>query len=366
MTDRAIARAVEKWFASHKRDLPWRVEVKHDRGDRDPYYALVSEVMLQQTQASRVAERFERFIERFPTVEALARAREDDVLSEWTGLGYYRRARSLHAAARAIVDDHEGQPPDDPAALRSLPGVGRYTAGAIASVCFGVRTPIVDANIVRVALRLEGKELHPADPRAVALSWERAEALVNAASSPGAFNEGLMELGALVCTPRNPSCPACPLKKHCRAFAESTQDDIPLRVAKKPKPEITHAAIVLTDDLGRHFITRRPRKGLWAGLWQAPTLESETAPALNAVRAFLATTLGVPHRSLPPKALQRDGGFTRVTSSRVVHFEVWTLSKQFPGLQTGPESRLAAREALLAGDPPLAVPHRRILLGEGA
>ncbi|MBX3352006.1 MAG: A/G-specific adenine glycosylase [Phycisphaeraceae bacterium] len=365
MSDRAIARAVEKWFAAHRRDLPWRVEVKHDRGTRDPYYALVSEVMLQQTQAARVADRFERFIDRFPTVDALASAPEDAVLAEWTGLGYYRRARSLHAAARAIVETHAGRTPDDPASLQSLPGVGRYTAGAIASVCFGVRTPIVDANIVRVALRLEGKKFAPSDPRAVALSWDRAESLVRAASSPGAFNEGLMELGALVCTPRNPACLACPLKKHCRAFAESTQDEIPLRAARKPRPEVVHAAVVLTDGDSRFLVTRRPAKGLWANLWQAPTLESPTSPDAPALRDFLRDSLALPRKSVPPRSLARDGGFTRVTSSRTVHFEVWRARVPLPSPPPA-NALVATREALLAGDPPLAVPHRRIVLGEGA
>lgn len=364
MSDRAIARAVEKWFASHRRDLPWRVEVKHDRGTRDPYYALVSEVMLQQTQASRVAERFERFIDRFPTLRDLARAHEDEVLAEWTGLGYYRRARNLHAAARAIVEDHEGRTPADPAALRSLPGVGRYTAGAIASVCFGARTPIVDANIVRVALRLGGKRLAPSDPRAVALSWERAESWVNAATSPGEFNEGLMELGALVCTPRNPSCPACPLKKHCRAFADSTQDEIPLRAAKKPRPEVVHAAVVLTDHASRFLVTRRPAKGLWANLWQAPTLESPTPPDADALRGFLAETLSIARRSLPLRAFRPAGAFTRVTSSRVVRFEVWNLDRALDDAPAAPAARFVHHDALRAGDPPLSTPHRRILLGE--
>ncbi|MGP1273721.1 MAG: A/G-specific adenine glycosylase [Phycisphaerales bacterium] len=359
--DRAFARAVESWFAEHRRDLPWRVEVK---GSRSPYYALVSEVMLQQTQAARVAERFARFIERFPTFEALAAAREDEVLAEWTGLGYYRRARNLHAAAKAVVGAHGGQAPREVDALRGLPGVGRYTAGAIASVCFEERAPIVDANVARVLLRVHGKKLAIADPKAQKFAWERAESLVNAAASPGAFNEGLMELGALVCSPRNPRCENCPLRAQCAAFERGTQDRIPARAAKAEKPVVHHTAVIVrtTDADGEVFhVEQRAAKGLWAGLWQAPTLESNQEASPAEARAFLARRLGVAQRAIRARDLTRTESFTRVTSSRTVRFAVY----EFGGAAApGASLRPASRESLLAGDPPLAVPHRRILLGE--
>jgi A/G-specific adenine glycosylase len=363
--DKALARKVESWFATHRRDLPWRVEVKTPGGlARSPYYALVSEVMLQQTQASRVAERFERFVDRFPTFEALARASEDEVLAEWTGLGYYRRARSLHAAARAVIESHKGDAPRDVEALRALPGVGRYTAGAIASVCFGVRAPIVDANVARVMLRLEGKKLAITDPKAQKFAWERAESLVKVAKSPGAFNEGLMELGALVCNPRKPKCEICPLKAQCVAFERGTQDEIPARAIKPEKPVVFHSAVVVrTDDVdgGVFHVEQRPSKGLWAKLWQAPTLESASEPSPSDVRAFLAMRLNIAKRAIRARDMAPRESFTRVTSSRVVKFHVYELS--IPVVPAD-SLRPASRAALLAGDPPLAVPHRRILLGE--
>lgn len=363
---RAFAATVETWFRANRRDLPWRVEVK---GGRSPYYALVSEVMLQQTQASRVADRFARFVERFPSFEALARASEDEVLAEWTGLGYYRRARSLHAAARAIVEHHAGEPPRSAADLRALPGVGRYTAGAIASVCFGERAPIVDANVARVLLRVEGRRLAVADPAAHSFAWDRAARLVEAATSPGAFNEGLMELGGLVCTPRKPACPACPLRDACRARARGEQDEIPLRGAKPEKPIVHHAAAVLRTAEGAFLVERRPAKGLWANLWQAPTLESAEPASAAALRAFVAQRAGLPSRAVRAKDLRPLDPFTRVTSSRVVRFTPFEFAPPVdlqPPDAGGPFPLRAARpEALILGDPPLAAPHRRILLHEG-
>lgn len=365
--DRALARRVESWFAKHRRDLPWRVEVKTPGGlARSPYYALVSEVMLQQTQASRVAERFEKFVDRFPTFEALARASEDEVLAEWTGLGYYRRARSLHAAARTVVESHRGNAPRDVEALRALPGVGRYTAGAIASVCFGARAPIVDANVARVILRLNGKKLGITDPQAQTFAWERAESLVRVAKSPGAFNEGLMELGALVCTPRNPKCLSCPLKAQCVAFERGVQDQIPARAPKPEKPVVFHSAVVVRTngvDGGVFHVEQRPSKGLWAKLWQAPTLETAQEASLAEVRAFLAKRLNVAQRAIPARDLEQRESFMRITSSRVATFHVYELTSPVPPVDS---LRPASRAALLAGDPPLAMPHRRILLGERA
>ena len=358
--DKSLARAVESWFARHRRDLPWRVEVKETRS---PYFALVSEVMLQQTQASRVAERFERFIDRFPGFDALASASEDEVLAEWTGLGYYRRARSLHAAAREVMESHKGKAPRDVDALRALPGGGRYTAGAIASVCFGVRAPIVDANVARVLLRVGGKKLAITDPKAQKFAWERAESLVNAARSPGNFNEGLMELGALVCAPRNPKCEVCPLRSRCAAFERGLQNSIPVRATKAEKPAVHHTAVIVRTSNGMFLVEQRASKGLWAKLWQAPTLETGEPATGAEVRAFLAGRLGVAQRSIRARDLSPREPFTRVTSSRIVKFAVFEYAGHAPPSQT---LRTATRAALLAGDPPLAVPHRRILLGPDA
>lgn len=205
--DAAMARALEQWFAGAARSLPWRA--LGPDGWRDPYAVLVSELMLQQTQVARVVERFGAFMRRFPTVAALAGADEADVIALWAGLGYYRRARHLHAAAKRIVHEHGGEVPRAAAALRALPGVGRYTAGAIASMAMGQRVPLVDGNVARVLMRLEARAGDVAQGQAWA--WERAGELVSSSTSAGAFNEGLMELGATVCVPGRPRCEACPL-----------------------------------------------------------------------------------------------------------------------------------------------------------
>ncbi|MEM9374068.1 MAG: A/G-specific adenine glycosylase, partial [Planctomycetota bacterium] len=225
----AVAPLVERWFRANARDLPWRPDPID--GPRDPYRALVSELMLQQTQVSRVLEKYTPFLERFPTAEALAAAAEADVLAEWSGLGYYRRARLLHAAAKAVVHDHAGSFPTDPARIRSLPGVGRYTAGAVASIVFGQREPILDGNVERVLLRLHAKPDPPKDKATQAWAWDRAQQLVDASDSPGVLNEGLMELGAIVCTPGAPKCRACPLRRACEAHRRGTAEEIP-----EPKP----------------------------------------------------------------------------------------------------------------------------------
>src|SRR5690606_18318055 len=210
--DRRIVRDLCRWFARAARDLPWRAL------PRDPYRALVSEFMLQQTQVSRVLEKFGPFLERFPSVEALAAADEGQIAAAWSGLGYYRRARHLQAAARAIVAEHGGRVPTKAATLENLPGIGRYTAGAISSIVFGEPVPVVDGNVTRVVLRIEGRDLPQEAPATARFVWERAAALVEVAAGtkakgigPGFLNEALMELGATVCVPRSPRCLECPI-----------------------------------------------------------------------------------------------------------------------------------------------------------
>lgn len=272
----ALAALVAGWFASAARDLPWRRR-------RGGYAALVSELMLQQTQVSRVLEKFEPFLERFPTPAALAAASEDEVLAAWQGLGYYRRARLLHAAAKACVARHDGEVPPDLESLLELPGVGRYTAGAIASIVHGAPAPIVDGNVARVLLRVFGRDGRPGDRATDAWAWERADAFARGAGDEvAAANEGLMELGATVCTPAAPRCAECPLAARCRARAEGRVDSIPSPKARAARRELVlvTARIARTD--GAVLLEQRPRGGLWGGLWQPPTVEhpegAELAP----------------------------------------------------------------------------------------
>jgi A/G-specific adenine glycosylase len=261
--ERIRARLVE-WFAQGHRALPWRAA-------RDPYRVLVSEMMLVQTTVAAVVPYFVRFIERFPTVEALAEADEADVLRAWEGLGYYRRARQLHAAARAIVREHGGVLPGDPAALRRLPGVGRYVAGAICSLAFDRPEPILEANTRRVLARVLAWEGDLAEAASQDRLWLAAARLVPPVGA-GRFNEALMELGATVCTVREPSCLICPIAGDCEARARGRQDQLPLKASRTAPLEVLEAAAVVRRDDGRVLVARRAPGGLWAGFWEFPTV----------------------------------------------------------------------------------------------
>lgn len=309
--------ALARWFRANARTLPWRGPIGEQR---DPWAVLVSETMLQQTQVSRVLERFPRFMRRFPTAQALAAAPEHDVLAEWAGLGYYRRARNLHAAARMIVDRFEGVVPRTVEALLELPGVGRYTAGAIASIAFGDAAPIVDGNVARVLLRVHGREVR-ADDRAIQpWLWEHAAKLAAAGAKgmgAGVVNEALMELGATVClpAPAMPRCESCPLRAACAAHSAGTQSRIPLPKAAASRRAVYCASAVVVDARGRVLLEQRGDDGMWAGLWQTPTIErTDRAPT----RAQLARTLG-----LAAAELHACGGFTHITTHREVEFAVY-------------------------------------------
>jgi A/G-specific adenine glycosylase len=245
-----ITRAIERWFAAHQRSLPWR-------DGYDPYHVWVSEVMLQQTRMEVVLGYFERFMTRFPNIKALASSAEDDVLAAWSGLGYYRRARMLREGAIAVVA--RGGMPETVDELMTIPGIGRYTAGAIASIAFGHRAPIVDGNVARVMARIEGTED----------AWRHAAALVDVCESPRNLNQGLMELGALVCTPRNPSCDVCAVRKHCVAFATDRVHELPRPKAKQATRELHIPLYLVTDRKGR-VLMRRERGQLMTSMLHLP------------------------------------------------------------------------------------------------
>ena len=256
-----LRRQLIRWYEANGRPLPWRQT-------DDAYRIWVSEIMLQQTTVAAVIPYYERFTAAFPTVGSLAAAEEDDVLRLWEGLGYYSRAKNLRRAAQRIVAEHDGRFPSDVAPLRRLPGVGRYTAGAIASFAFDRPAPIVEANTERLYARLiayAGPLTTAAGKRAL---WQVAEELVPK-TKPGRFNQAVMELGSQICRPKDPKCDDCPVRSCCRAFAEGRVADIP---AKKPKAEVTErteAALVLRNG-GQVLIRRRPADEQWAGLWDFP------------------------------------------------------------------------------------------------
>jgi A/G-specific adenine glycosylase len=251
------------WFASAARELPWRNE-------RTAYRVWLSEVMLQQTRVAVVVDYFTRFTARFPDVNALAAASEDDVLGLWSGLGYYSRGRNLHKAARFVVDACEGRFPSTRAGLRALPGIGDYTSAAIASLAFGESVAVVDGNVHRVLMRLCADDTPIDTPRGLAATQARAQALVAASTSSAKVNEGLMELGALVCTPRSPLCGTCPWRASCRARATGDVEAFPVKAKKAARKALRVACVVVVDDEGRLWLERRASHGLFGGLWEPP------------------------------------------------------------------------------------------------
>ena len=264
-----IRRKLLAWSDRQNRKLPWR-------GTRDPYRIWVSEVMLQQTTFSAVAARYGAFLSRFPDIASLARAREDSVLSAWSGLGYYRRARNLRLAAKRILQDHGGDMPRDPEELRRLPGFGQYTAAAVAALAFGSRRPAADANVTRVVSRLYGIE-GIAGTRAHRESVLSATARLLASGDPGRMTAALMDLGQLVCSARRPSCGVCPLAAECVALARGSPEKIPGRV-EKPRPVRVFLAAACARENGTVLLVRRKSTFL-DGLWEFPCAEAGTRAA---------------------------------------------------------------------------------------
>jgi A/G-specific adenine glycosylase len=268
-------RNLTAWYAKHARALPWR-------NTADPYRIWISEIMLQQTTVTAVVPYFERFLQRFPTLADLAAAKEEDVLRLWEGLGYYGRARNIHKAARLISQERRGEFPDEVAVLRELPGIGRYTAGAIASFAFDRRAPLLEANTLRLYCRLLG---YRGDPRSAAgqkVLWDFAERIVPR-KQPGLFNQALMELGATVCTPENPNCAECPVRTSCTALANGWQCEVPLRAARAAPTSVTEIAVAVHRD-GRYLMLKRPPGERWAGLWDFVRFAWEDGAGQSAAR----------------------------------------------------------------------------------
>lgn len=255
------------WFASHARELPWRES-------RDLYRIWISEVMLQQTQVATVIAYFKRFIAAFPTVKELAAADEQQVLRMWEGLGYYRRARSLHAAAKRIVSDFGGQFPETIDEVMSLPGIGRYTAGAILSIGLDAKLPILEANTIRVYARLAGYQQEVSSTAGQKYLWQIAEQILPSAQV-GFFNQAMMELGSEICTPKDPQCDTCPALKWCAAKSEGLVESIPLITKKMVYEDLTEVAVLVID--GQRVLIRQCQPGeRWSGLWDFPRFALES------------------------------------------------------------------------------------------
>ena len=294
------------WYGKNKRNLPWRVRKP------DPYAVWVSEVMLQQTRVETVIPYFEKWMRLFPSVRALAKATEQDVLNAWEGLGYYSRARNLHQASKIVVTEHRGKLPRDLDELQSLPGIGRYTVGALASIAFGMDVPALDGNIRRVYARLFDLS-EPADStKGEGLLWALAGKHLPKGSA-GNYNQALMDLGATICLPRKPRCRICPLAKLCQSRAKGTQESRPVMKAKKSMPHYVHAAVVIVKR-GKVLLAQRPSKGLLGGMWEFPNVRIEGEPA-----AGLAFALKTAYRL---KVRMKRGVQPLVVEHAYTHFKV--------------------------------------------
>lgn len=311
-----LVKGLLAWFQEHARDLPWR-------HTRDPYAIWVSEIMLQQTQVTTVVPYWTRWMREFPDLETLAQASEDRVLKLWEGLGYYSRARHLQRAAREILARQGGRFPTDYDAILALPGVGRYTAGAICSIAFDQATPIVDGNIIRVLTRLFGVA---GDPRSRAINeriWQLAEDLVktaaqtSASTACSACNQALMELGALVCTPRQPDCPRCPWRRACVAHREHRTAELPergIRVGTTAR----HFVVFAIRHRDRWLVRQRPKGGVNAGLWEFPNVEVNAAAnaGFEAVRAHPPAALAKALPGIAAPAAIESGGTIQASLTR--------------------------------------------------
>jgi A/G-specific adenine glycosylase len=274
-----LSRLLLNWYHKNGRTLPWR-------DHPDSYAVWVSEIMLQQTRVETVIPYFEKWMNLFPDVASLANASERDVLNAWEGLGYYSRARNLHKAAQVVAEKFNGQLPLDLTELRSLPGIGRYTVGAIASMAFGMDEPTLDGNLRRVFARLFDVNEFADSPAGEKILWELAAQNLPKGQA-GDYNQALMDLGATICIPKNPRCLLCPLMKICEAQKNGTQDLRPVLKAKKATPHYVHAAAVVVER-GRVLLAKRPAGGLLGGMWEFPNGRVEADPAEGLTKAINA------------------------------------------------------------------------------
>jgi A/G-specific adenine glycosylase len=349
-------RSLLRWYTRHRRDLPWRVAKKNPTSERpDPYHVLVSEAMLQQTQVATVIPYFNRFMAAHPTLRDLAKANEQEILRLWQGLGYYCRARSLLRTAKILVEEKNKQIPATVEELLKLPGIGRYTAGAIASLAFETRAPIVDGNVARVLSRLDLRS--PGCTSAASFReslWIRAEELLPQ-KRIGDFNSALMELGATICTPRAPKCLLCPVQKHCAAFAAGVAEQIPPPPVKKNRPIERRITVAISKrDVGQerptYLIEQRPPRGRWARLWQFITIPADSA---SPTAESLSDRVGLKLSHLRPL-----GSLRHDLTHRRYEFQVLTCRAKVPRQALPQTRRWVGLEGL--SDFPLSRPQLQV------
>ena len=317
-TDREkLRRRLLRWYDRNRRDLPWR------RNPRNAYRQWLAEIMLQQTQVAAVVPYFRRFMKQFPTVRRLADASLDDVLRLWAGLGYYARARNLHKCARIVAREHGGRFPDTVEGLSALPGIGRYTAGAIASIAFDRRAPILDGNVKRVLSRLFQIESDIRHNETVDYLWALAEAILPRKRC-GDFNQSLMELGATLCLPRNPKCPDCPVSGICSAHAAGVVDEVP-RTKRRPAPKEVQVVVAAVRRNGKFLIRRRKEDSLWGGMWELPSIQMNGHKSRQAALAELLSALPTRSAFGSQTHARPCGRITRRLTHRIMRMSVYLL-----------------------------------------
>lgn len=337
-----FATAVVQWQKTHGRnDLPWQ-------NTRDPYRVWLSEIMLQQTQVVTVKSYFARFLERFPDVASLARADEDDVLGLWSGLGYYSRARNLHRCAQQVMALHGGAFPRDAMTLATLPGIGRSTAAAISSLCFGERVAILDANVKRVVTRVLGFDADLASTANERALWDAAQELLPVTkldTSMPRYTQGMMDLGATVCLPKKPNCPVCPVQGVCAARVEGRPEHYPVRTRKLKRSSQSLWLLWIQDASGAVWLSRRPVPGVWAGLQCFPVFDSE-----DALHAAVPQALR--------RGLKVQPVFTHVLTHKDLHLHPWRMDIAQPAIDLGAGAWFSVDEWAAAG---LPAPIRKLL-----
>lgn len=311
-----FSRALTPWYAEHRRPLPWRATT-------DPYRVWLSEVILQQTRVDQGTAYWLRFVERHPTVEDLAAATEDEVLRLWQGLGYYSRARNLRTAAIQVVEEHGGRFPADHGLLMGLKGVGDYTAAAIGSICFGLREPVVDGNVYRVLARVFGIAT-PIDSTEGRKEFRALAAKLLPSANPGDHNQAVMELGATVCTPRDPDCGACPVAAKCVARATGRITELPVK-AGRTKVRTRHFNYLHAGGAGFLYLMKRTGKDIWQGLYELPLMETDRPATKAALTKVLKERL-----NMAPIALERAGTSTHLLSHQRIEAVFWKAAFNTP------------------------------------
>lgn len=347
--DPAFARTVIEWQKRHGRHaLPWQ-------NTRDPYRIWLSEIMLQQTQVAAVIPYYLRFLARFPDLAALAEAPAAEVMAHWSGLGYYSRARNLHRCAQQVCADHGGVFPADPQLLAGLPGIGRSTAAAIAAFAYGARAAILDGNVKRVFCRVFGVDAYPGAKPVEDLLWRQAEALLPEEGMQ-AYTQGLMDLGATLCTRSKPDCPACPLAPRCAALASDRVAQLPVKKPRKAVPQ-RHAAMLVIVDRGQVLLEQRPGAGIWGGLLSLPELSAEADASMPGERIAAAVA---PFGSLA--SCQPLAPFSHAFTHFKLHVTPYRIALEQRAILVG-EGSHAWHDTATLERAPLPAPVKKLLLG---